>query len=114
MYCGDRWADAWGERVNKSMYVWLPLSFPTDTTMSMDWKNTLSIDANTGVVNAFNSDFSFINVNSGKALDVEGGSVDNMGNVIQYRDKRGSNQRWQLIYDGSGYYKIKMYIVENY
>ena len=107
LYCGDRWADAWGERVNKSMYVWLPLSFPTENSLSMDWKNTLSIDTQSGIVNAYNSDFSFKNVNSGLYLDVEGASKDNMGNLIQYSPTGGNNQRWQFIYDGSGYYKIR-------
>lgn len=107
LYTGDRWADAWGQRVNHSMYVWLPLSFPSENSMSMNWNNTLSIDAEAGIVNAYNSDFTFRNVNSGLALDIENGSTGNMGNAIQYSVTGSNSQRWQLIYDGSGYYKIK-------
>ncbi|SES92419.1 RICIN domain-containing protein [[Clostridium] polysaccharolyticum] len=107
LYCGDRWADAWGERVNKSMYVWLPLSFPTENSLSMDWKNTLSIDAQAGIINGYNQDAVFRNVNSGLALDIENGSTGNMGNVIQNTVTGANSQYWQIIYDGSGYYKLR-------
>ena len=49
LYLGDRWAGD-GKQVNTSKYVWLPLSFPTSTTMSMSWVDPLTIDAVTGVV----------------------------------------------------------------
>ncbi len=50
LYLGDRWAPASGGPVNDSTYVWLPLAFPTSTTMSMSWHAKVSIDTGTGVV----------------------------------------------------------------
>jgi hypothetical protein len=47
---GDRWAPASGGPVNSSKYVWLPLVFPSRTTMSMSWHAQVSIDTSTGVV----------------------------------------------------------------
>ena len=38
-----------------------------------------------------------VNRNSGKALDVGGGSTADGGRVIQYRDTGGTNQHWQLV-----------------
>jgi len=107
MYCGDRWADAWGERVNKSTYVWLPLSFPQNDSLSMEWKNTLSIDEEAGIVTGSNNDFTFKNVNSGLSLDIENSATGNMGNVIQNNPAWSASQRWQLAYDGNGYFKIR-------
>lgn len=107
LYTGDRWGGAWGGKVNESMYVWLPLSFPSSSTMSMSWANTLNIDASTGVITGSVNTFKFVNQKSGKLIDVSGGSTADGGNIIQWRDNGGNNQRWQLQYDGKGYFKIK-------
>ena len=37
LYMGDRWAGAWGGPVNDSQYVWLPITFPSATSMSLSW-----------------------------------------------------------------------------
>jgi hypothetical protein len=50
LYLGDRWAGAWNRPVNESQYVWLPLTFPTATTMTMSWYPRVSVDTATGVV----------------------------------------------------------------
>ncbi|MEV6824987.1 family 43 glycosylhydrolase [Amycolatopsis sp. NPDC051102] len=50
LYLGDRWAGAWNRPVNESQYVWLPLAFPTATTMTMSWYPRVSIDTATVVV----------------------------------------------------------------
>jgi len=50
LYLGDRWAGAWNRPVNESQYVWLPLTFPTATTMKMTWYPRVSVDTATGVV----------------------------------------------------------------
>lgn len=50
LYMGDRWAGAWGDYVNRSLHVWLPLEFPTDTTMEMPYYDALSIDVETGSI----------------------------------------------------------------
>ena len=38
-----------------------------------------------------------INRNSGKALEVQGASTADGGNVVQYADWNGTNQQWQLV-----------------
>src|SRR5262245_37316742 len=50
LYLGDRWAGAWGGRVNDSTYVWLPLTFSSNTAMSMSWRNTTTIDTASGTL----------------------------------------------------------------
>jgi hypothetical protein len=107
LYTGDRWGGAWGGRVNESMYVWAPLSFPTNSTMSMSWANTLNIDAAAGTISGSVNNFKFINQKSNKLMDVSGYSTSDGGNIIQWTDNGGNNQRWQLQYDGAGYFKLK-------
>ena len=46
-------------------------------------------------------------VNSGKALDVSGRSMDNGGNVIQYAYGGGNNQKWYIEQQSNGSYVIK-------
>jgi hypothetical protein len=50
LYLGDRWAGAWNRPVNESRYVWLPLTFPTTTTMTMNWYPKVHVDTATGAV----------------------------------------------------------------
>ena len=45
LYMGDRWAGAWSGPVNDSRYVWLPIAFPSSTSMSLSWYPTVTIDA---------------------------------------------------------------------
>ena len=44
-----------GGTVNDSQYVWLPLTFPTATTMTMSWYPQVSIDTATGAVSGVGS-----------------------------------------------------------
>lgn len=48
LYMGDRWARAWGDYTDNSRYVWLPLQFPTSTSLAMDYYDALDIDAEKG------------------------------------------------------------------
>ncbi len=107
LYTGDRWGGAWGGRVNESMYVWAPLSFPTDSTMSMSWANTLSVNAEAGTVTGSVNYFKFVNQNSGKVIDVENASTADGANVIQWTDSGSNSQRWQFQYDGAGYFRFR-------
>src|SRR5690606_5872872 len=106
LYLGDRWAGAWGGRVNESAYVWQPITFPTDTTMSMSWNNQLVIDVAAGTITARTTGFRFVNVKSGMALDVEGGSTQNNADIVQTAGSDSESQVWRLNYDGSGYFRI--------
>jgi Ricin-type beta-trefoil lectin domain-like/Glycosyl hydrolases family 43 len=106
LYLGDRWAGAWGGRVNDSTYVWLPLTFPTNTSLSMSWRNVATIDTATGALGGSNYVFKLRNANSGLVADVPGYSTADGARIMQYADNGGANQKWRLNYDGAGYFKI--------
>jgi hypothetical protein len=49
----------------------------------------------------------FVNVNSGKVLEVSGSSLVNGGNVVQWTSTGGNNQQWRLEgADSPGVYKV--------
>lgn len=50
LYLGDRWAQPRGGKHNDSTYVWLPLRFPSNTSLTMAWHPKVTINADTGVV----------------------------------------------------------------
>lgn len=50
--------------------------------------------------------YRFLNVNSGQALDVNGGSTANGAGIIQWPQNGGNNQQWVIANNGGGYYKI--------
>ncbi|MCM3703148.1 RICIN domain-containing protein [Paenibacillus macerans] len=50
--------------------------------------------------------YKLINVNSGKALDVEGSGTSNYTNVIIYTDNGTGAQRWRIIANSDGTYKL--------
>jgi hypothetical protein len=106
LYLGDRWAGAWGGRVNDSTYVWQPITFSSATSMSMSWNNNLTLDAAAGTVGGSTKNFSFINVKSGKALDVEGASSEDGADIVQNPESAAESQVWSLNYDGEGFFRI--------
>jgi hypothetical protein len=107
LYTGDRWGGAWSGKVNESMYVWAPLSFPTATSMSMSWCNNLTIDTATGTVTGSVNNWQFKNQNSGKVLNVTGSSTSDGAAVEQRTASTGNSMKWQLAYDGAGYFEFK-------
>lgn len=50
LYLGDRWGGSFGQGVMSSRYVWLPLEFPTDRTLELNWADAVRIDTETGEV----------------------------------------------------------------
>jgi len=106
LYLGDRWAGAWGGRVNDSTYIWQPITFPSPTSMSMSWNNTVSIDAAAGSVSGATRNFQFVNAKSGKALEVQGASSADGASLVQNPASNATNQQWGLKYDGAGYFRI--------
>ncbi len=106
LYLGDRWAGAYDGRVNDSTYVWQPISFPANDQMSMSWNNTLDLDARQGRVQASTERFIFINEKSGLALDVEGQSTANGGDIVQVAPSGGASQSWSLNYNNAGHFRL--------
>ena len=106
LYLGDRWAGAWDGRVNDSSYVWQPISFPTDTSMSMSWSNNVQIDAAAGIVSGSVDSFVLVNKKSGMLLSVEGSPTENSSDVVQNEAASASGEVWRFNYDGAGYFGI--------
>lgn len=112
VYMGDRWAGAWGEEVNNSRYVTLPLEFPSNTTLTMSYYDNILVDTVTGAVSGTNHGFGtgnykLVNRNSGKTLSV--GGTDQMADgapVQQLTDTSGLSQLWKFVIKGNGYYSI--------
>lgn len=106
LYMGDRWAGAWGGRVNDSSYVWQPISFPSATSMSMSWFNNIHIDVSAGSVSGSVDAFVFVNKQSGLVLSVEGPADQNSADVIQEPESSANSYAWRLNYDGEGHFRI--------
>ncbi|MFC6018335.1 RICIN domain-containing protein [Plantactinospora solaniradicis] len=107
LYMGDRWAGAWDGPVGDSQYVWLPISFPSSTSMSLTWYPSITIDTATGTVTGSSPTYYRItNRNSGNCLDVASASTADGANVIQYSCGSAQNQQWQWAATGS-YFQIR-------
>jgi len=106
LYLGDRWAGAWGGRVNDSSYVWQPIAFSSATTMSMSWNNTLALDTAAGTVTGATNTFQFVNVKSGLALDVAGASTADGAAIVQSPATGADSQGFSLNYNGAGFFRV--------
>lgn len=109
LYLGDRWAGAWERPVNESRYVWLPLTFPSSTTMSMRWYPKVNVDTATGVVTGTGGGSAYetlIARHSNKCADVPSSSKDDGVAVKQYACNGGWNQQWQLLDLDNGYHNV--------
>ncbi|MGA5760718.1 RICIN domain-containing protein [Nonomuraea bangladeshensis] len=107
LYLGDRWAGAWGGPVNDSRYVWLPVQFPSATSMSLSYARELTIDAAAGTITAVGSGHDRLTVrHSGKCADVRNASGANLTAVIQYTCGSGFNQQWRVQSVSGGYVQV--------
>lgn len=108
LYLGDRWAGAWSGPVQDSQYVWLPITFPSATSMSMSWYPEVTIDAAAGTVTGGGSTpyYRITARHSGKVIDVMNASTANNAEVKQWTYNGGANQRWAFQDAGGGYYRI--------
>ncbi|WP_440067055.1 RICIN domain-containing protein [Streptosporangium sp. OZ121] len=107
LYMGDRWAGAWGGPVNDSQYVWLPITFPSATSMSLNWSPQVTIDTATGVISgSVAPSYRITARHSGKVMDVVSASTANNAEVKQYPWNGGGNQRWQFQDTGDGYLRL--------
>jgi len=66
---------------------------------------TVMKEAGKGVNFSASSHYTLVNRNSGKVLDVSGGSTANGANVIQYTSHGATNQQWSIALSGE-YYKL--------
>ncbi|MEV6382367.1 RICIN domain-containing protein [Streptomyces sp. NPDC051773] len=107
LYMGDRWGNSIGGTVNDSRYVWLPLTFPTSTTMSMSWSPEVTIDTATGTVSGVSATYNtLVARHSSKCADVTSQSQWAGAQIKQYACNGGNNQKYWFKSVGGGYYQL--------
>jgi hypothetical protein len=107
LYLGDRWGNSFGGTVNDSRYVWLPLTFPSSTTMSMSWYPEVTVDAAAGTISGTSATYNtLIARHSSKCADVPDQSLWQGVAVTQYTCNSGGNQKWWFKDLGTGYYQL--------
>ncbi|MEV7884705.1 RICIN domain-containing protein [Streptomyces sp. NPDC002817] len=107
LYMGDRWGNSFGGTVNDSRYVWLPLTFPSSTTMSMSWYPEVTVDAAAGTISGTSATYNtLIARNSSKCVDVPNQSLWQGIALAQYTCNGGNNQKFWFKDLGTGYYQL--------
>ncbi|MEV2210132.1 RICIN domain-containing protein [Streptomyces sp. NPDC050997] len=107
LYLGDRWGNSFGGIVNDSRYVWLPLSFPSSTSMSMSWSPEVTIDTAAGTISGTSATYNtLIARHSAKCADVTSQSLWPGAEIKQYDCNGGGNQKYWFKSVGSGYYQL--------
>lgn len=105
LYLGDRWLDP---TYQDSKYVWLPITFPTRDSMTLNWSTRIAVDIKTGEL--FGSGMEEIRIqsrHSSKCLDVSDSSLAQRANILQWTCGQGHNQRWRFTELQPGYFQIK-------
>lgn len=108
LYLGDRWGPGFGGTYADSQYTWLPLRFPSNTSLGLDWHPQITIDTDTGVVAGAGGGtyVELVARHSGKCVDVVNGSTASNAQVIQYACNGGNNQQWSPRDSGGGYVQL--------
>ncbi|MEV3854780.1 RICIN domain-containing protein [Streptomyces sp. NPDC050095] len=107
LYMGDRWGNSFGSNVNGSRYVWLPLTFPNSTTMSMSWSPEITVDTAAGTVTGTTATYStLVARHSAKCADVPDQSLLEGVAVTQYTCNGGANQKFWFKDLGGGSYAL--------
>ena len=106
LYMGDRWGNSFGGTVNDSRYVWLPLTFPTSTTMSMSWSPEVTIDTATGTISGTSATYNTLIARHLKCADVTSQSLWAGAQIKQYDCNGGNNQKYWFKSVGGGYYQL--------
>ncbi|GHG89045.1 RICIN domain-containing protein [Streptomyces lanatus] len=107
LYLGDRWGNSFGGTVNDSRYVWLPLTFPSSTSMSMSWSPEVTVDTATGSISGTSATYNtLIARHSNRCADVTSQSLSQGAQLKQYDCNGGNNQKYWFKSVGSGYYQL--------
>lgn len=107
LYMGDRWGNSMGGMVNDSQYVWLPLTFPTSTTMTMDYSPQITVDTAAGTVSGMNVPWESLAArSSGKCADVANFDSADGVQLVQWGCGNGVNQHFWIKKLGTGYVQI--------
>jgi hypothetical protein len=104
---GDRWGDSFGGTVDDSRYVWLPLAFPTTTTMSLSWSPEVTVDTTAGTVAGTSATYETLTArHSAKCADVPNQSLWQGVALAQYTCNGGGNQKFWFKSLGGGSYEL--------
>ncbi|CAL9409082.1 hypothetical protein SUDANB105_01611 [Streptomyces sp. enrichment culture] len=107
LYLGDRWGNSFGGTVGDSRYVWLPLTFPTATSMSMSWTPEVTVDTAAGTVTGTGAAYqTLVARHSGRCADVTSQSQWAGAQIKQYDCNGGNNQKYWFRSVGGGYYQL--------
>lgn len=107
LYLGDRWGNSFGGTVNDSRYVWLPLAFPSSTSMSLSWSPEITVDTAAGTVDGTAATYHTLTArHSGRCADVTGQSLWQGTQVKQYDCNGGGNQKYWFKPVGGGYHQL--------
>ncbi|WLW51323.1 family 43 glycosylhydrolase [Streptomyces sp. YU58] len=107
LYLGDRWGNSFGGTVNDSRYVWLPLTFPSSTSMSMAWAPEVTVDTAAGTISGTSATYNtLIARHSARCADVTSQSLWAGAQIKQYDCNGGGNQKYWFKSVGSGYYQL--------
>ncbi|HZF90354.1 RICIN domain-containing protein [Streptomyces sp.] len=107
LYLGDRWGNSFGGTVNDSRYVWLPLTFPTATSMTLSWTPELTVDTATGTVAGTSATYHTLAArHSGRCADVTSQSPWAGAQIKQYDCNGGGNQKYWFKSLGGGYHQL--------
>ncbi|MCF4141013.1 RICIN domain-containing protein [Streptomyces sp. Tue 6430] len=107
LYLGDRWGNSFGGTVNDSRSVWLPVTFPTPTSMSLAWSPEITIDTAAGTVTGTSATYgTLVARHSARCADVTGQSLWQGAQIKQYDCNGGGNQKYWFKPAGSGYYQL--------
>ncbi|MFJ5229345.1 RICIN domain-containing protein [Kitasatospora sp. NPDC088391] len=107
LYMGDRWGNSMGGTVNDSQYVWLPLTFPTATSMTMGDSPQITVDAAAGTVAPMAATWENLKgQQSGKCADVGGYSFAAGAQALQWSCGWGANQNFWFKPLSGGYVQL--------
>ncbi|GAA3088467.1 RICIN domain-containing protein [Streptomyces roseofulvus] len=107
LYMGDRWGDSMGGTVNDSQYVWLPLLFPTATTMTLDYSPQITVDTAAGTVTGMSGPWETLAArSSGRCADVAGFDASDGAPLVQWGCGSGVNQHFWFKKLGTGHVQI--------
>ncbi|MEU0659457.1 RICIN domain-containing protein [Streptomyces lavendulocolor] len=109
LYMGDRWGNSMGGKVNDSQYVWLPLKFPTSTTMTMEYTPRIVIDTARGTVEPMKGTWEILTTRNGaKCANVPRADVKKGVGLIQWDCDGHVNQEFRIRKQLNGYHEIML------
>lgn len=105
LYMGDRWAGAWDGEVMHSRYVWMPLTFNSDTDMQMNYYDAIAIDAEAGTIGPSGT----IKVINDSVTGTSNEQFEYVGSWSSGSEEGAHNNDNHWEGDTDGYYQVKFY-----